>query len=255
MKNLFKSTLVIALAFISVAGMAQEYKAAMRTGTLKIVEINSVTIVGTTGSEVVITSDRDGKLPERAEGLRPVGAAGLIDNTGLGLAIEDTEDGKALYQVSRNSAGKIKIMVPSSVKLHITHSGNQGGGIEISDFGGEIEADTRYNGLKMSNVTGPLLISTIYGAIEASFSSISDKDMSLVSSYGLVDVSLPSATKANLKLKSSYGDIFTDMDIDFDTKDGMRGVRSSEVSGKLNGGGANLYFEARYGNIYLRNKK
>ncbi len=254
MKTLMKTLLLTLLGVFSASLLiAQEYKFNMREGTLRFVEVNKVTINGTSGSEVIIKAKSPKNFPERAQGLRPISGSGKVDNTGFGYAVEENEDGRSIYQVTRNG-GHITVSVPSTVKLHITHSGNQGGTVEITDFSGEIEADTRYSGLKLNNITGPILANTIYGKIEGSLGTISNKDMSIVSVYGLVDIALPASTKADLKLKSSYGDIFTDFDIEFDEVNGMKSVRNRDFTGKINGGGTKLYLEAKYGNVYLRSK-
>ena len=106
----------------------------------------------------------------------------------------------------------------------------------------------------MEDITGPALVSTVYGKVEATFSSVSQKGpISLESTYAVVDVTVPASAKADLTIKTPYGEAFSDLDITFPKKDGMRKV-SSIIEGQVNGGGIEMYLKASYSNVYLRKK-
>ncbi|GAB5524192.1 MAG: hypothetical protein Roseis2KO_20640 [Roseivirga sp.] len=223
--------------------------------TLIIKEVNKVSVEAYEGSEIQIEADSKRDQPERAAGLTALSARGK-DNTGIGLNVQQDGDQVTIFQASRRGKGRYVIKVPKSVNVQIEHTGNwEGGKIEVYGLAGELEISGRYNSVYMEEVSGPALVNTVHGKVEAIFSKLNqDSPTSLVSVHGIVDVTLPADTKADVILKTPYGEAFSDMDIQFgDEEGGMRKV-SSTIKGKLNGGGVELDLKASYNNIYLRKK-
>lgn len=222
--------------------------------TLIIQEVNRVSVEAYDGNEIQISADSKKDSPERAEGLTALSARGK-DNTGIGLNVQEKGNEVVIFQASRRGKGKYTIKVPKSVNVQIEHTGNwEGGKIEVYGLTGELEISGRYNSVYMEDVSGPALVNTVYGKVEAIFSELDqDSPTSLVSVYGIVDVTLPANSKADVIIKTPYGEAFSDMDVQFGGEDGMRKV-SSTVQGKLNGGGVELELKASYKNVYLRKK-
>src|SRR5690606_31519893 len=113
---------------------------------------------------------------------------------------------------------------------------------------------TVHNGVHLENVTGPLTIKTVHGAIEATLGSNMKSPLSLASAHGLIDITVPATTKANVNLSTSYGEIFVDpaIKIEFDEKSDWVKYGSSKINGKINGGGLDLSLSSAHGNIYIR---
>jgi hypothetical protein len=234
---------------------AQEYKVARNSGKLVIKEVNHVTIEGYSGNEIVFSSlDGPKKKDARAEGLRSVSSIGLEDNTGFGIAVQEKQDVVEVYQMKKMDGTRLKILVPKGVTVSVSHSSPYGGGLKFKNVESEIEVSTVHNGVHLDNVTGPLTIKTVHGAIEAIFGSNLKSPLSLVSAHGLIDITLPLATKANMKLSTSYGEIFVDpaIKIEFDEKSDWVKYGSNKINGKVNGGGLDLSLSSAHGNIYIR---
>lgn len=219
-----------------------------------IQEVNRVSVEAYDGNTIQIESDSKREQSERAKGLKPLSARGE-DNTGIGLNVEKSGNTVTIFQASRRGQGKYTIKVPRNVTLEIEHTGNwEGGKIEVYGSAGELEISGRYNAVRLEDVTGPALVNTVYGSVDAIFTSLSQQGpTSLVSVYSTVDVTLPGDTKANVTVKTPYGEAFSDMEIKFPETEGMRKLNST-VKGTLNGGGVDLEIKASYSNAYLRKK-
>lgn len=258
MNKLNKLMIVMTLTAITLmSANAQDYKMEVSnpsSKTLHIKEVNKVSVEEYDGTAIQIESGDHGGRPERAEGLKPLSARGE-DNTNLGLNVTAEGNVVTVFQAARREQGVYRIKVPKGMKVKIEHTGQwEGGKIEVHKVSTELEISGRYNSVYMEDVTGPALVNTVYGKVEAKFSSLSQAGpTSLVSVYGDVDVTLPADTKANIQVKTPYGEAYSDMNIEFPKTDGMRKI-SSTIKGTLNGGGVDLEITASYQNVYLRKK-
>mgnify|MGYP005815292851 CR=1 FL=1 len=258
MNKLNKVMMVMTFAAISLMGAkAQDYKMEVSNPsgkTLHIKEVNKVRVEAYDGTAIQIESGNQGGRPERAEGLKPLSARGE-DNTNLGLNVTAEGNVVTIFQAARREQGVFRIKVPKGMKIKIEHTGQwEGGKIEVHKVSTELEISGRFNDVYMEDVTGPALVNTVYGKLEAKFSSLSQAGpTSLVSVYGDVDVTLPENTKANINVKTPYGEAYSDMNIEFPKSDGMKKL-SSAINGTLNGGGVDLEITASYQNVYLRKK-
>jgi len=250
MQNIaFKISLL--LLFISSAVMlhAQEHKISKSTGKLYIEGINNIEIEGYDGKEIVISTDYNKDDSDRAAGLSAINAMGLRDNTGLGLNVKEEGD-KIKIRTIKKSKGKYVIKIPKTMAVSFKHTNYNMKKLYIHGLTGEVEASLQYGSVSLENVTGPLSINTVYGSIEAKFSTLSPKNpTSLYSVYQFVDVTIPASSKANVHLSAGYGDMFTDFDINVDANGKLS---SSRVEGKINGGGTELRVNSSYKNVYLR---
>ena len=235
-----------------------EFKKAFRSNGQKLeirMDNSEVVVKGYNGNELIISTDEywEGP-PERAKGLRPL-YNNAMDNTGLGLEVNETEEGMRVKKaMSEDIVYTIK--VPTDTDIHIYETSWNGNEFQISDTKGEIEVESKNSDVLLQNVSGPVVANTTSGNITVIFSQLSQQGPSHISNVsGFVDVSLPSATKANLKLNSISGDVYTDMDIDFGDKGELRRLGGREISGELNGGGVELSLKSISDNVYLRKKK
>lgn len=254
MKKLIITALV---ALIAGAAYSQEYKIPKNTGRLEIIDVNNVTIEGTTGNEIIFTSldgsrDRD----DRAKGLRAISAAGMEDNTGIGLAVRENGTTYEVYQLKKMDGPHVKIQVPKGVTISYRHSSPHGSDVKLRNIESEVEISTVHNGVRLENVTGPMNVRTAHGEVEVTFTDNIKGPIYLSSTHGLVDVALPAAIKANVSLSAGHGEIFVDPNLKLEVPKNGEWVKygSSKLEGKINGGGLEFTMATSHGNLYLRRK-
>lgn len=245
------------LMVFAVGAKAQDFTVDLaNTNEARVViqEVNRVSVEAYAGNTIQIEADGDREKSERAKGLSPLSARGE-DNTGIGLNVKKSGNTVTIFQASRRGQGRYTIKVPKNVQVEIEHTGNwEGGKIEVYGVAGELEISGRYNSVHLEDVTGPALVNTVYGSVDAVFSSLSQQGpTSLVSVYSTVDVTLPANAKANVSIKTPYGEAYSDMEIEMPKSEGMRKLNEA-VKGTLNGGGVELDIKASYSNAYLRKK-
>lgn len=235
---------------------AQEYKVSRNSGRLEI-NLGKVLVEGHSGNDIIFTSeDFNESRDKRAEGLKAVNALGLDDNTGLGINVAESENTVVVRQLSGTRNPRIRILVPAGVIVSFQHDSHYGGTAKFKDMQNEIEVAAQYNNVELENITGPMTVKSVYGHVEANFSSTIKSPISIVSVYGYVDISIPQSTKANLRMDSSYGEIFVAPELKIEVSSEGNMVRYNDrVQGKLNGGGPlSLNLSSNYGKIYLRKK-
>jgi len=250
MKKYLITTLIGLVTFT--ATQAQEYKLAKSSGKL-IINLSSVTVEGHSGNEIIFSSENNpGQNDERAKGLRPISGSGFTDNTGVGISVTDKGTTVEVNQVNQKDR-QVKILVPKGVTVSYSFDKVQAGKAVFKNITNEIEISVQYNSVKLDNVTGPLTVKAIYGAVDAKFSENIKGPISIVSIYGHVDVAIPVTTKANLKLNTSHGEIFAASDFKIEMEKTSEMVSyTNKVKGKLNGGGTDLSLTSDYSKIYLR---
>jgi hypothetical protein len=251
-------TSIIALFLIFTAGIisAQEYK--IQTQNSKEVRLilkdfsDSLPIEGYNGTEIIISStSEDLAPPEKAKGLKPIFPAGT-DNTGMGLDVAKTENViivTCLLPFSRGSEYKIK--VPENIALELSSGCERNNDISIKNMKNEIDIKSCHN-IDLKDVTGPLVLSTISGDINISYSSINTSKASSVNSIsGDVDITLPVKTSTDLELRVVSGAIYSDFDFSESQKN-LKKIGGNETNYSLNGGGFKFSIGSVSGNIYLR---
>lgn len=232
------------------------------SGTLKIMGIDALQIEGHSGKEVIFINNAKSseEQSQRIKGLRVINSAGLRDNSGIGLSINDSGDITTIQQVTNGASCSCDdgytIKVPAGLNLYVEHSTTYGDDVYIKGINGEIEISVNYNDVILDNISGPVSAKTVYGDLESVFSSVNQSNpISLVSVYGHVDVSVPSSTKADLNVKTNYGALYSDLDIQIktvDEKGNLKSVSTKRVNGTLNGGGVEITLNSMYDDVYLR---
>ncbi|PPK87799.1 hypothetical protein CLV84_0752 [Neolewinella xylanilytica] len=255
---------ILFLFFLATPLLAQEdFKLAAAGKTVVFSEIDHLTIVGTSGSELIVegsgsATDRD----DRAAGLRQISASGLKDNTGTGLNV--TESGGTIRVAQVGGDGeKVTVRVPNSASVTVEQSTHRGGDLVVRDFSGSLDVSMMYHKAELENVTGPLAVNTVYDDIVATWDAAPTEEVRLHSTYSDVDITLPATTKADVRLSTGYGSMYTDFDIQIKSNtvagneenpdyDRPSEVNTSKLSGTINGGGTLITLTATYDNIYLR---
>lgn len=255
MKKYFITTVIALMAITSM--QAQEFKLAKSSGKLMI-NLGSVRVEGTSGNEIIFsTAHTAGEEDERAKGLRPINGSGLIDNTGIGINVNDKGATVEVSQVSNRDA-QITIKVPKGVAVSYSYNkAINSGKAWFTNIEGELEVSVQHNNVVLDHVTGPMTVKSIYGAVDATFGDNIKGPISIVSIYGRVDVAIPTATKADLKMSTSHGEILASADLKIDLEKNansaeMVSYNNNNVKGKLNGGGTDFSLRSDYGKIYLR---
>lgn len=219
-------------------------------------ERSTLQISGYAGSEVVIETDDEFKgPPERAKGLKPL-YNNATDNTGIGLDVQEAGGVMTIKKASSTSA-TYKIKVPAGANVRIEEQGWENGDISAKDISGEIEIVGSGAGIKLENITGPVVANSISGNIEIVFSRLNQEKPTHINAIsGFIDVTLAADTKASLNLVSMSGECYTDFDVATPEDDKAKGLKPMKRngSGNINGGGVELTLNAISGNVYLRKK-
>ncbi len=252
-----KYLLIPLFLFASLVTAAQDYKVS-KTGGKIVLNLPSVTVEGYNGNEVIFSSERDKEDEDpRAKGLRAINGAGYNDNTGLGINVTKSGSTLEVNQVAGNPS--VKILVPKGIVVSFEcHRIMNAGKVIFKSIPNELEISTDYNHIELENVTGPVSVRALYGAVDAKFTEPIKGPVSIASIYSTVDVAIPVTTKVNVRLSCSHGTILASSDLKIimekNTNDNMISY-GNVVNGKLNGGGPEFKLSAEFGKIYLRKSK
>jgi lia operon protein LiaG len=249
---------LIALLIFCTAGIisAQEYKISTtnnKEGRVILKDFSGqLPIEGYNGTDIIITStSEDLTPPEKAKGLKPVFPAGT-DNTGIGLDVEKTDNVitiTCLLPFTRD--GEYKMKVPENLSIELSSGCERNNDVTIKNMKNEIDLKTCHD-IKLENVTGPLVLATISGNIDITYSSINNaKSSSVHSVSGDIDITLPVKTATDLELNVVSGAIYSDFDFSESQKN-LKKIGGNETNFALNGGGFKYSIGSVSGNIYLR---
>ena len=259
-------TLSIAMAFIlgsSTALTAQnslkEHKTPMSSGTVNVVDIDELIIEGYDGSEVVVsTMMEETEKNDRAKGLKMLNSLGLDDNTGFGISVSKDGNNLNIRQISKHcSCDEVTIKVPKSVNISVAHDNYNAELLRVKDVSSELEITTNYHDVHLEDVTGPMAVKTVYGAIDARFNKVSQAgSVSLYSVYELVDVTIPSNTGMNVTLSAPSGNVYSNADVNITKSENNSSHGScssgSTIMGTINGGGVEFSVKSAYEDVYFR---
>jgi len=256
MTNMRIKMLVLTMLLSAGIISAQEHKISVQnTREAKLILMNfpnNLPIEGYSGNEVVISAENGEFVPpERAKGLKPVYPGGN-DNSGIGLSVEksgSTISVVCILPITRHADYKIR--VPDNLSLEIESGCERSSNISVANMKNEIEIQNCH-GIDLRNVTGPIVLSTISGDINISFSNLApDRPMSINAVSGEIDITLPAKTAANLELRTVTGSFWSDFDFS-ETRDNLKKVGGNEVGYALNGGGPKFSIATISGNVFIR---
>jgi lia operon protein LiaG len=237
---------------------AQDYKIAVQNtkeGKLTLNDFaGDLPIEGYSGTEIIITSDRTGKIPSRAKGLQPVYADGT-DNTGMGVSVEKNGNQitlQCLLPITQSANYKIK--VPDNFSIKVDNECGHSGDVNLSNIKGEVDIKN-CQGINLKNVSGSLVLSAISGDIEVVLTDVNkDKPVSIAAISGEIDITVPAKAGLDIQMENISGGIYSDFDFSTEKKSLKRVGGNNSVKGQLNGGGADFKITNISGNIYLRKK-
>jgi lia operon protein LiaG len=225
--------------------------------------LGSISIQNSTGNAIVIESDFDLEKPERAEGLKLLGA--FDDNTEIGLNVgEDNGIVSIQGAIKQVRDFNYKILVPAGMAVNLDYNSPFArGNITIDSYNGSLEVNTLSANVKLINSLGPFTVSSVSGNIEVTFSKINqDGPTSLASVSGFIDVTVPANEKATFELSNISGNVYNNLDLKSlsgDEKDkrasGLEPIKHNDGNDfTMNGGGQKVYLKTISGNIYLRKR-
>ena len=256
MKTMKISIITLLLFFGATQLFAQEYKISVQnTKEGKLILKNfsgELPVEGYSGSEIIITSNSEKFTPpERAKGLTAVYPSGS-DNTGIGLDVQKTGNQIVVTcLLPFTNRGDYKIMVPDNLALEVESGCERASQISVSGTKNEIEIKNCHD-IILKSVTGPLILSTISGNIDVTFSTINtEKPFSVNTISGDIDITLPSKTPTDLSLRTINGGFYSDFEFS-DTRKDLKKIGGNEMNFALNGGGQKFSIVTVSGNIYLR---
>jgi hypothetical protein len=168
--------------------------------------MNDVRIQGAETNEVQVTSKAASTQP-RQDGLRPLVAVSKFTLT--------EKDNVVILEAppheETRGRGDFSIIAPRDVALVIEDSA--GGDIHCAQLSGDIDISTMHGVVRLDEVTGGVVVSTMQGEIHATLRELREgKPISLTSVHGPVVVRLPETARANIRLRSISGNILTDFD-------------------------------------------
>lgn len=241
---------------LSSPGKPYKLRVDLLTGSIKVTGHAADNIV----IGVEVEEERESRHKEKnKEGLKRIGGSG-------GFELKATEKNNEVNVTNGSFFRKmdLELKVPQNGTL-ILKTVNEGD-IVVTNIKGELEISNVNGEIKLSGISGSAVANTINGDVTATFNSVTEgKPMAFSSFNGDVNITLPASTKANLKMKTDQGEIYSDFEVAVEktaaapTKTNSGGVykisKDSWVSGKINGGGAELMIKSWSGDLVIRKAK
>jgi len=262
-----KRVIIVIAAFVfPMIGLGQMKKYEYTPKVKNKVEIKNllgeILLQNSSGNAIVIESDFNMEVPDRAAGLKLLGS--VEDNTEMGVNLSE-ENGIVSIEgaVKQVREHKYKISVPVGMAVNLDYNSpfaqEQ---LVIDSFNGSLEIHTLNANVKITNSTGPFAVNTISGDVEVIFSSINqDAPTSLASVSGLVDITVPSSEKASFGINTIQGNVYNNLDLKSNKDaepdkraEGMKSMRRNMDEFTLNGGGQKVLLKSISGTIYLRKR-
>ncbi|WP_394747686.1 DUF4097 family beta strand repeat-containing protein [Spongiimicrobium salis] len=245
--------IIISLAVVLCVSVlkAQDYSKSLSGIEWVKIESKATVVLKTHNSnELLIKGKNTYGTPDRAKGLKLVGAGGS-DNTDVGFYV--VEEGNTLIVKNLRKNKSAEIYLPENQNVSITSSWN--GHISVNGFKGEVEASAQLNGgITMKDVSGPITANSLNGAVEIQFVKVNQKSpITIATTNGVLDVTLPGNTPADLSMGTVNGEIYTNFDLKTKTnKEGYKAISTKNVKGSINNGGVKIKLKSVNGTIYLR---
>ncbi|HNX57278.1 MAG TPA: DUF4097 family beta strand repeat-containing protein [Prolixibacteraceae bacterium] len=228
--------------------------------------LGEISLQNSNGNTIVIESDFNLEKPERADGLKLLGAA--EDNTDLGANVSEENGIVSIQGATRQVRDyKYKILIPAGMAVNLDYNSPFAkSDISVDSFTGSLEIKTLNASVKITKSSGPFTINTISGNLEVVFDKLNQiEPSSLATINGYIDITMPGSDKANFEINTINGNIYNNLDVKASAKEnnkdkdrlafGMDVMRTKGANSyTLNGGGQKVFLKTISGNIYLRKK-
>ncbi|MCU1287074.1 MAG: hypothetical protein JWO13_3424 [Acidobacteriales bacterium] len=217
----------------------------------------SITVKAYDGKEVIVEAKARGGESDSKTGMKRI----QINSTGL--AVEEENNQVSISADSHMRAIDLTISVPvhTSLNLRTVNDGN----ISVTGVDGELDVNDVNGEVTLTNVSGNAIAHALNGDVKVIFTRINQKPMAFSSLNGDIDVTFPADLKANVNLSSDRGEVYSDFDVQIQTKPPQQTVEDSRgqggryrvkldkgVRGTINGGGQEIQFKNFNGSIYIR---
>jgi DUF4097 and DUF4098 domain-containing protein YvlB len=231
-----------------------------RPAIVKVSLLNgSITVTGYDGKDIVVEARVRGDGESSTHG-----GMKRVPMTATGLSVEEENNQVDIGAQSIQRTIDLTIQVPRRTSLNLKTVNN--GDISLSGVEGEIDVNDVNGNVTLKNISGNAVAHALNGRLLVTFDRINpQKAMAFSSLNGDVDVTFPADLKANVSMASDRGDVFSDFDIQLETRPptqtAIQGQRENgryqvkvdkTVRGKINGGGQEIQFKNFNGNIYIR---
>jgi hypothetical protein len=70
-----------------------------------------------------------------------------------------------------------------------------------------------------------------------------------------VDISVDPSSRYDFEIHTTFGEVYTNLDLELESQDGLRPYKAQKLVAHLNGGGKKIVLESKFGNVYLRKKQ
>lgn len=224
----------------------------------------SIKVTGHSGDNMIINVEveedrKPKKTDQKAAGLKRIGASSGYEINAVEKNNEVTIHNNSMM---RKVDLDIKVPVNGTLVLNTLNEGD----IVVTNVKGELELNNVNGDIKVSGISGTAVANTVNGDITATFTNVTEgKPMAFSTFNGDVNLSFPGATKANLKMKTDQGEIFSDFEVAMDkssstpvktnTGGAYKISKDAWVTGKINGGGAEVMVKSWSGDLYIRKNK
>ena len=183
-----------------------------KPGTVKLaLPWADVHVVGTEGSEVVVTSSLNDKQKSetREDGLRR-----LDDEVSFELSEDHNIVTVAIVGENAWAAhgSDFSIKVPRNTSLVVRTEA--GGDILVENVEGDLDINSVNGEVTLRAIASSAVVNTVNGEIHASFKKVPVKPISFSTMNGKISLFLPKETKANLRMRTQNGSILTDFGAD-----------------------------------------
>ena len=187
-----------------------------------------------------------------------------IPNDSFGLEVEEHDNTVEIGAESWARPVDLRVEVPPASAVEA--STVNGGEVSVSGLSGELELHNTNGGIRVTDVTGPVSATTVNGDVTVSFGrTLASAAMAFSTLNGDVELTLPADARVNVVLRSDNGEIYSDFDVELERtspkveenrkKGRYRVAVSRELSGRIGGGGPELFLKTFNGDLLLHRAK
>ncbi|MFK8061079.1 MAG: DUF4097 family beta strand repeat-containing protein [Polaribacter sp.] len=239
-----------------------------KPGFLKMGIINgSIIVKGTDGKEVIISgTKRKEKSYYSGRKTSKNNTQGLkrISNNSLEFSVNEYDNTVRVQSPPRGTTD-FEIQVPKNFSLKLSTLNR--GEIYVENVNGVMDISNTNGKITLKNISGAVSADALNKDIKVSFVKVTpNTPMAFSSLNGDIDITFPKDLKADIKVKSDRGEIFTDFDLK--AKPSKAKITKGEnsrgeafnvkiekwITGKINGGGAEIMFKNFNGDVIIRAK-
>ena len=208
------------ILFACSLSQAQQFKTILEEGkkhSLKLLNIDAnIEIFSHDLNEILIVPSSLPKVPEKADGLRPLMTKSGVDNTGISLNMNITGDVITFSGGHNDENLTYQLFMPGDADLFINSDNfTKKINIAITGLSSNIEVILQQGNLTMKDIAGTVNFKINTGDVTISFIKIKQgAPMDMVCHKGDIDISFPDTEQMTFKLRAPLGDIYTDLSIE-----------------------------------------